>query len=225
VIICIFCGFIAALFIATVFLSLIISLTDPVLEPQCERIERQLSNNVSSSNWGVSSAAASIISQDENGTTLIMPCEGIALDEVGNEYQIDGSYKLVCNPPTTFKYVTSVVTWYTDHCCTPPKWKYDKRTHGYSSSEAAGCSLFCNNLCKSLVTCETIPIELEFCEWIENFNRTLWINGIPINDAWAVNMSLETSPVSSVPYGFWRNDTSIFIRASDWLFLEGTVFN
>jgi hypothetical protein len=117
VIICIFCGFLAALFIAAVFLSLIISLIDPVLEP--EKIERQLSNNDSSSTaWCVSSAAASIINQDEFGTTLIMPCEGIALDEVGNEYQIDGSYKLVCNPPVAFNYVTSVVTWYTDHCCT-----------------------------------------------------------------------------------------------------------
>jgi hypothetical protein len=77
---------------------LIISLNDPILEPQCEKIKRQLSNNDSSStSWGVSSAAASIINQDESGTTLIMPCEGIALDEIGNEYQIDGSYKLVCN--------------------------------------------------------------------------------------------------------------------------------
>jgi uncharacterized oligopeptide transporter (OPT) family protein len=33
VVICIFCGFFAALFIAAVFLSLIISLTDPILEP------------------------------------------------------------------------------------------------------------------------------------------------------------------------------------------------
>jgi hypothetical protein len=123
-----------------------------------------------------------------------------------------------------FNYVTSVVSWYTDHCCTTPKWKYDKRTYGYSSSEAAGCSIFCNNNCKSSVTCETTPINMELCEWVENFNRTLRINGVPMNDAWASNMTLETSPVASVPYGFWRNETSIFIRA-DWLYLEGTVFN
>jgi hypothetical protein len=179
VVTCILCGFMAALFIAAVFIALIISLTDPVLEPQCEKVERQLSNGESSS-WGVSSAAASIINQDENGTTLLMPCEGIALDEAGNEYQIDGAFKLVCNPPVSFNYVSSIVTWKTDHCCTAPKWKYDKRTYGYSSSEAAGCSLFCNNHCKSSVTCEYTPVDMELCEWVENFNRTLRINGAPL---------------------------------------------
>ncbi|MDR1945050.1 MAG: hypothetical protein LBQ59_03015, partial [Candidatus Peribacteria bacterium] len=49
VVICIFCGFVVALFIAAVFLSLIISLMVPVIEPQCEKVERQLSNGESSS--------------------------------------------------------------------------------------------------------------------------------------------------------------------------------
>jgi hypothetical protein len=66
---------------------------------------------------------------------------------------------------------------------------------------------------------------MEFCEWIENFDRILRINGSPIDESWASNMTLETSPVSSAPYGFWRNETSIFIRTSEWLFLEGTTFN
>jgi hypothetical protein len=48
-----------------------ISLTEPVMEPQCEKIERQLSNGESSS-WGVTSAAASILDQDEDGTALVM---------------------------------------------------------------------------------------------------------------------------------------------------------
>jgi hypothetical protein len=38
-------------------------------------------------------------------------------------------------------------------------------------------------------------------------------------------MTLEVSPVASALYGFWRNDTSIFIRTSEWLFMERTVFN
>jgi hypothetical protein len=33
------------------------------------------------------SAAASIYQQDENGITL--PCDGITLDEIGNEYQVE----------------------------------------------------------------------------------------------------------------------------------------
>jgi hypothetical protein len=110
VIICIFCGFLAALFIAAVFLSLMVSLTDPVMEPQCEKIQPQLSNG-DSSTWGVSSSAISILSQDDEGTTVIMPCDGIAVDEIGNEYQMNGAYKLNCYPPTTFNYVTSIKTW------------------------------------------------------------------------------------------------------------------
>jgi hypothetical protein len=66
---------------------------------------------------------------------------------------------------------------------------------------------------------------LEFCEWIEKFNRNLHINGEVIDDAWATNMTLEVSPVASAPYDFWRNETSIFIRTSEWLFMEGTAFN
>jgi hypothetical protein len=65
---------------------------------------------------------------------------------------------------------------------------------------------------------------LEFCEWIENSNRRLRINGEVINESWATNMTLEDSTVSSALYGFWRNETSIFIRTSEWLFMEGTVF-
>jgi hypothetical protein len=72
IVICIFYGCVAALFIAAVFLSLIISLMELVMEPQCEKVECQLSNGESSS-WGHVSAAASIYAQDENGTTLVMP--------------------------------------------------------------------------------------------------------------------------------------------------------
>jgi hypothetical protein len=85
-IICAFCGFLAAVFIAAVFLSLIASFMEPVMEPQSEKIERQLSNDDSSS-WGHVSAAASIYHQDETGTMFVIPCDGIALDEIGNEYQ------------------------------------------------------------------------------------------------------------------------------------------
>jgi hypothetical protein len=70
----IFCGFLAGLFIATVFSSIVISLIELVMEPQCEKIKCQLSNGESSS-WGVSSATASILYQDESSTILIMPCE------------------------------------------------------------------------------------------------------------------------------------------------------
>jgi hypothetical protein len=31
--------------------------------------------------------------------------------------------------------------------------------------------------------------------------------------------------MTNTPYGFWRNDTSVFIATSDWLFMEKTAFN
>jgi hypothetical protein len=126
---CVFCGFFVAIFIAAVFISITISLMESVMEPHCGKIEHQLSNDGSSS-WGPVSAAISIYHQDETGTTLVMPCDGITLDKIGNEYQIDGAYKLSCIPQISFNYVTSIKTWRVDHCCTYPDWKYEKRNHG-----------------------------------------------------------------------------------------------
>jgi hypothetical protein len=48
------------------------------MEPQCEKIERQLSNGETST-WGISSSSISILGQDEEGTTVVMPCDGIAV--------------------------------------------------------------------------------------------------------------------------------------------------
>jgi hypothetical protein len=111
----IFCGFLAAVFIEAVGLSLIISSKEPIMKPQCIKIEHNLSNSDSvSPSWGHISVSASIFHQEDSGTTLVMPCEGVALDEICNEYQIDGAYKLNCNPPVTFNYVTRVVTWKAD---------------------------------------------------------------------------------------------------------------
>jgi hypothetical protein len=89
------------------------------MEPQCEKIEPQLSNDDSSS-WGHVSASVSIYHQDETDTTLVMSCNGISLDEIGNEYQIDSVYKLSCSTLISFNYVTSIKTWRVDHCCTYP---------------------------------------------------------------------------------------------------------
>jgi hypothetical protein len=75
------------------------------------------------------------------------------------------------------------------------------------------------------VTCETVPIELEYCVWVENFNRQLYINGVAFNEDWASQMTLKASPVASAPYGFWRNDSSVFIATLNWLYMEGSAFN
>jgi hypothetical protein len=145
---------------------------EPLMEPQCEKTERQLSNDGSSS-WSHVSAEVSIYHQDETDTTLVMPCDGIALDEVGNEYQVDRAYKLSCSLPVSFDYVTSIKTWRADYCCTYPDWKYEKRNYGYRSTKDGWSCFMCDNCCKSSVTFKTTPIKLELCEWIENFSRSL----------------------------------------------------
>jgi hypothetical protein len=67
---------------------------------------------------------------------------------------------------------------------------------------------------------------LEFCVWIENFDRKLYVNGVTLDDVdLTTQMTLQTSPMSSTPYGFWRNDSSVFIADSNWLFMENTAFN
>jgi hypothetical protein len=38
-------------------------------------------------------------------------------------------------------------------------------------------------------------------------------------------MTLQTSPMSTTPYGFWRNESSVFVCDSNWLFMEQTAFN
>jgi hypothetical protein len=76
VVVCIFCGFLAALFIAAVFLSLIVFLTEPVMEPQCEKVERQLSNGETST-WGVSSFLFQFWDRMKMALLLLCPVRGL----------------------------------------------------------------------------------------------------------------------------------------------------
>jgi hypothetical protein len=57
------------------------------------------------------------------------------------------------------------------------------------------------------------------------FFRKLYVNGVFFSEDWASQMTLEASPVASVPYGFWRNDSSVFIATSNWLYMEESAFN
>jgi hypothetical protein len=38
-----------------------------------------------------------------------MLCNGVALDEIGNEYKVDGSHKLICNLATPMDLPTSLL--------------------------------------------------------------------------------------------------------------------
>jgi hypothetical protein len=60
---------------------------------------------------------------------------------------------------------------------------------------------------------------------VANFNRRLYINGEQIDEDWVQLPILAISPIDTAPVGFWRNETSIFLRAPNWLYLEGTAFN
>jgi hypothetical protein len=70
------------------------------------------------------------------------------------------------------------------------------------------------------------PLQLEFCIWTENFDRKLYVNGVTLDEFnWTTQMTLQTSPMSSAPYGFWRNESFVFICDSNWLYMEKTAFN
>jgi hypothetical protein len=61
--------------------------------------------------------------------------------------------------------------------------------------------------------------------WVENFDRKLYINGVALDETWTTQMTLQTSPVSSAPYSFWRNDSLVFLATSDLLYIKKTAFN
>jgi hypothetical protein len=58
-------------------------------------------------------------------------------------------------------------------------------------------------------------------EWVET-ESYLKINDIRLNET---VVSLTINPSTDAKYGFWRNESRIFICTDDWLFMQDTAFN
>jgi hypothetical protein len=72
--------------------------------------------------------------------------------------------------------------------------------------------------------CDYSPITLQRCQWEELGGETrLYQNGDFLENA--SMLGLTVSPLISTPYGFYRNNTSVFINTAQMNFLEGTNYN
>jgi hypothetical protein len=215
--VCLACSFSASLFIASACYSLWISSLKPTLEPICVPVSQNSLQNTNTKEL------ISILYQNENETVIIMPCDGSVVDEAGNVYRLKGPYELQCGDFVTFNYTTHRDSWSGNQCGGEPKlpsWKHRNAKHMVKEGHFPPC-VFCYLWCVSIYRCDTVPVELQLCEWVET-ESYFTINDVRLNETM---VSLTISPSMDARYGFWRNESGIFIRTADWLFMEHTVFN
>jgi hypothetical protein len=58
-----------------------------------------------------------ILSEDEEGTELIMSCGATLKDEFENLYRLECPYILKCDEMHEFNYMTKRRVWNAGHCC------------------------------------------------------------------------------------------------------------
>jgi hypothetical protein len=76
----------------------------------------------------------------------------------------------------------------------------------------------CYLWCGSQYRCDTVPVEFQLCEFVETESH-FTINDVCLNET---VVSLTIDPAMDAKYGFWRNESGIFIRTADWLFIQNT---
>jgi hypothetical protein len=63
-------------------------------------------------------------------------------------------------------------------------------------------------------------VEFQLCEWV--ITGSFSINDINISES---VVTLIVSPAPATPHSFWRNESGIFIRSTNWLNMEKSPFN
>jgi hypothetical protein len=192
------------------------------LEPAPSTIRKRRLSNAGELNM------IQILSIDENGTSIIMPCNSTVVDELNNTYRVQGSYYTVCKEPVTLRYLEEVRVWKGDDCCGSGG-KYPAvpgSMDGYNGKKeyktAPGCGA-CNRWHTAVYKCRYgANVTWEECSWQESPSATLIINGEERTDA---VVSLEVSPLLQTPYGFWRNGSGFIIKTATTPTLEGTNYN
>jgi hypothetical protein len=206
-------------FIATACYSLWVSYSKPILEPMCVQLNQSLLHNAESN---ISKDLISILSQNENETVIIMPCDGSVVDEAGNVYRLKGPFELKCDDYITFNYVTGCHVWHGDKCSKDPSWPSWPHRNGSATAEEyhfPECGF--NIHCRFCHICDTMPIQLQLYDWVET-SSYFTINDIPLNQT---VVSLTVNPSTDAKYSLWRNESGIFIRTANWLYMQDTVFN
>jgi hypothetical protein len=118
-----------------------VSYSKPILEPICVQLIRSLLHNAESN---ISKDLISILSQNENETVIIIPCDGSVVDEAGNVYRLKGPFELKCDDYITFNYVTGRHVWHGDKCGKDPSfpnWAFKNGSATVKSTIFPGDSL------------------------------------------------------------------------------------
>jgi hypothetical protein len=79
-----------------VIVSAIAFFASPKEDSQCELLQSPTANQRRL--MGELHNMVEIINQDENSTSILMPCNAVLGDELGNVYEMKGPYELVCEP-------------------------------------------------------------------------------------------------------------------------------
>jgi hypothetical protein len=144
-----------------------------------------------------------------------MPCDGSVVDEAGNVYRLKCPFELKCDDYITFNYVTGRHVWHGDKCGKDSSWSSWPHRNGSATVEEYHFPECAFNIhCRSCYRCDTVPVQLQFCEWVESYSY-FTINDIPFNK----------TVVSLTVNRLWRNESGIFIRIVNWLYMQDTAFN
>jgi hypothetical protein len=128
-----------------------------------------------------------------------------------------------CSDYKNFSYTTNRQTLSGNNCGSDPdlpNWPHYNGKHRVKKGEYPHCWL-CYLWCLSMWRCDTTAVKLQLCEWLET-ESYFTINGVRLNET---VVSLTINPSTDAKYGFWHNDSWIFIRTANWLFMEQIAFN
>jgi hypothetical protein len=231
VIICILCSFGIALLIAVGLITIVTSKQSKVEEQLCEPLQRipsgrsRMRNRLSNED---ESGLLTIVNEGEEGgnpyTVLTMPCDSTLIDDFGNIWDLKGPWKLDCEEPREFQYLTERLPEHWTSCCSYPKVSSEyANASGYEGVGASGECWYCFGFqyWRARYKCEYTPVQLQKCQWVET-GVELSVNG-SIKEI--MSNTLTVAPAIQAPYGFWRNGSSYIINTATNVYLENTNFN
>jgi hypothetical protein len=161
----------------------------------------------------------------------LAPCNSQLFDELRNIYQIIGPYALSCSDPIEFNYTDHIQKWHKYLCGKDPS--VDKGWEKVDSVEkvVGGSDLYkafvandgCGyrQWCKARYRCWRHKQLLQRCHWQETSLQVMVNN----QTKEVIQTHLTQGAVVQAAYGFWRNESAIFLNTASNNFLEGTNYN
>jgi hypothetical protein len=143
----------------------------------CHRLDRPHNKLLLGQSQGVS--LIQIISQTEESTTILTPCNSTLAEELGHTYTIKDPFELKCEDPVNFNYTNLIEVWKNDHCCSysdaDSGWGDDNvntidRIQKGKNFKRKGWYCGCYNWCRARYRCLRHTIAMRKC----NYYPTLW---------------------------------------------------